>query len=107
MSNLHKGRMKGDDSGIDTSQTPKLLDRRLALVEKIRKTFTASIPNKSTKKYIPLRAAHPLVPSLCKNPPYQRLKIFLLDDSQTYGLKGKEILAKLLEILVSKLLKYI
>ena len=41
-----KGRMKGDDPEIDTAQTPKRLDGRLALVEKIRKTFTQSIPNK-------------------------------------------------------------
>ena len=41
----NKGRMKGDDSEIDTAQNPKCLDGRLALLEKIRKTFTDSIPN--------------------------------------------------------------
>ena len=39
-------RMK-DDPDINTAQTPKRLDGRLALAEKIRKTFTDSIPNKS------------------------------------------------------------
>ena len=38
--------MKGDDPEIDTAQTPKRLKGRLALLEKIRKTFTDSIPNK-------------------------------------------------------------
>ena len=42
---FHKGRMKGDDPEIDTAQTPKRFDRRLALLEKIQKTFTDSIPN--------------------------------------------------------------
>ena len=41
-----KGRMKDDDPEIDTAQTPKQFDGRLALLEKIRKTFTDSIPNK-------------------------------------------------------------
>ena len=41
----NKGRMKGDDPEIDTAQTPKRLDRRLAFLEKIRKTFTNSIRN--------------------------------------------------------------
>ena len=43
---INKGRMKGDDPKIDTAQTPKCLGRRLALQEKIRKTFADSIPNK-------------------------------------------------------------
>ena len=43
---FHKGRMKGDDPEIDTAQTPKRFDRRLALLGKTRKTFTDSIPNK-------------------------------------------------------------
>ena len=43
---LHKGRMKGDDHYIDTAQTPKRFDWRLALLGKILKTFTDSIPNK-------------------------------------------------------------
>ena len=46
---IRKGRMKGDDPEIDTAQTPKRLDGRLALLEKIRKTFTDSIPNKIAK----------------------------------------------------------
>ena len=44
---IHEGRMKGDDSEIDTAQTPKRLDERLPFLEKIRKTFTDSIPKKS------------------------------------------------------------
>ena len=44
---FHKARMKVDDPKIDTAQTPKRFDGRLALPEKIRKTFTASIPNKT------------------------------------------------------------
>ena len=43
---FHKGRMKGDDPWIDTAQTPKRFDWRLALLGKILKTFTDSIPNK-------------------------------------------------------------
>ena len=43
---IHKGRMKGDDPEIDTAHTPKRFDKRLAHLEKIRKTFTDSIPNK-------------------------------------------------------------
>ena len=42
---FHKGRRKGDDPEIDTAQTPKRFDRRLALLGKTRKTFTDSIPN--------------------------------------------------------------
>ena len=42
---LHKGRMKENNPGIDTAQPPKRLDRRLALPEKIRKIFTDSILN--------------------------------------------------------------
>ena len=41
--------MKGDDPAIDTAQTPKCLDGRLALLEKLRKTFTDSIPNKTVR----------------------------------------------------------
>ena len=36
---FYKGRMKGDDPEIDTTQTPKSFDGRLAPLEKIRKTF--------------------------------------------------------------------
>ena len=42
---INKGRTKGDDSEIDTAQTPKRFDGNLALQEKIRKTFTDCIPN--------------------------------------------------------------
>ena len=45
---FHKGRMKGNDPQIDTAQTPKRFDWRLALLGKILKTFTDSadsIPN--------------------------------------------------------------
>ena len=42
---INKGRLKGDDPEIDPAQTPKRFDRRLALQEKIRKTFTDSIPS--------------------------------------------------------------
>ena len=38
--------MNGDDPEIDTAQTPKRFDGRLALQEKIQKTFTDSIPNR-------------------------------------------------------------
>ena len=38
--------MKDDDPEIDTAQTPKRFDQRLALLGKTRKTFTDSIPNK-------------------------------------------------------------
>ena len=47
---INKGRMKGDDPEIDTAQTPKRFDGRLAPQEKIRKAFADSIPNKSAKK---------------------------------------------------------
>ena len=43
---VNKGRMRGDDPKIDTAQTAKRFDRRLALQEKIQKTYTDSIPNK-------------------------------------------------------------
>ena len=43
---INKGSMKGDDPEIDTAQAPKRLDGRLALQEKIRRTFADSIPNK-------------------------------------------------------------
>ena len=43
---INKERMKGDDPQIDTTQTPKRFDGRLALHEKIQKTFADSIPNK-------------------------------------------------------------
>ena len=42
---INKEQMKGDDPEIDTAQTPKRFDRRLALQEKIRKTFADSILN--------------------------------------------------------------
>ena len=51
---IHKGRMKVDDPEIDTAQTAKRLDGRLALLEKIRKTFTDSIPKKNSKYCTPL-----------------------------------------------------
>ena len=47
LAQLHKGSMKGDDPTIDTAQTPKRFDWRLALLGKIPKTFTDSIPNKA------------------------------------------------------------
>ena len=40
----------GDDPETDTAQTPKRLDGRLALREKIRKTFTDSIPKNTTSQ---------------------------------------------------------
>ena len=45
---ISQRRMKGDDPEIDAAQTPKRFDRRLALLGKTRKTFTDSIPNKTT-----------------------------------------------------------
>ena len=51
---IHKGRMKGDDPEIDTAQTPKRFDECLAVQEKIRKTFTDSIPNKYRDSIAPL-----------------------------------------------------
>ena len=53
LAQFHKGKMKGDDPEIDTAQTPKRFDWRLALVEKIRKTFSGSIPNKSKAENLP------------------------------------------------------
>ena len=44
---FHKEKIKGDDPEIDTAQTPKHFHGRLAPLEKIRKTFTDSIPNKT------------------------------------------------------------
>ena len=41
---FHKRRMKGDDLAINTAQTPKCFDGCLALLEKIQKTFTDTIP---------------------------------------------------------------
>ena len=38
--------MKSDDPEIDTAQTPKRLEGRLAPQEKIQETFADSIPNK-------------------------------------------------------------
>ena len=35
MQKIKKGRMKGDDNAIDTAQTQKCLDGRLALLENI------------------------------------------------------------------------
>ena len=49
---IYKGRMKGDDPEIDTAQTPKRLDGRLALLGKIQKTSTDSIPNSVKKKSV-------------------------------------------------------
>ena len=46
MRKIHKRRMKGDDPEIDTAQTQKLFGGRLGLLEKNRKTFIDSIPNK-------------------------------------------------------------
>ena len=46
--------MKGDDPKIDTAQTPKRWNGRLAPLEKIRKTFTDSIPNKEILKKLSL-----------------------------------------------------
>ena len=46
---IYKGRMKGDDPEIDTALTPKCFGRRLALPEKIQKTFTDSILNDINK----------------------------------------------------------
>ena len=43
---LNKGSMKGDNPTIDTEQTLKRFNWRLALLGKIPKTFTDSIPNK-------------------------------------------------------------
>ena len=43
---INKGKMKADDPQIDTAQTPKRFDWRLALQGKIQKTFADSIPNK-------------------------------------------------------------
>ena len=43
---FHKGRMNGDDPEVDTARTSRHFDGRLALLEKIRKTFTESVPNK-------------------------------------------------------------
>ena len=42
---ITKGRMKVDELEIGTAQTPKRFDGRLALQEKIQKTFADSIPN--------------------------------------------------------------
>ena len=47
---FYQERMKGDDPEIDTAQIPKRFDGHLALLEKTLKTFTNSIPNKSTEK---------------------------------------------------------
>ena len=46
----YKRRMKGDYLEIDTAQTPKHFGGRLALPEKIQKTFTDSILNKLSIK---------------------------------------------------------
>ena len=45
---LRKERMKGDDPEVDSAQAPKGLDG----LEKIRKTFTDSIPNKKQFKFL-------------------------------------------------------
>ena len=39
---IHKERMEGDDLEIDTAQTPKRLNGRPALLEKIQETLTDS-----------------------------------------------------------------
>ena len=46
---VNKGRMRGDDLQIDTAQTPKRFDWRLALQGKIQKHFADSIPNNQCK----------------------------------------------------------
>ena len=43
---INKGMMRGDDPEIDTAQIQKRSERRLALQEKIRKTFAASTPER-------------------------------------------------------------
>ena len=40
--------MMGDDPEIDAAQTQKRLDGRLALLEKIPKTFTDRVPNNTS-----------------------------------------------------------
>ena len=47
---INKRRIKGDDPDIATVQTLKRFDGRLALQEKIRKTFADSIPNNYWRK---------------------------------------------------------
>ena len=47
---FQQGRMKGDDPEINTAQTPKRLDGRLAHPEKTRKIFNASIPSETGLK---------------------------------------------------------
>ena len=49
---INKGRMKRDGPEIDTAKTPKRFDRRLALEEKIQKTFADSIPKKSSLTFM-------------------------------------------------------
>ena len=49
---INKGRVKGDDPEIDIVQTPKRFDWRLALLEKIQKTFADSIPNNNFRTEI-------------------------------------------------------
>ena len=53
---IHKGNMSDDDRAIATAQNPKQLDGGVALLEKIRKTFTDSIPQKF--EIIPFRMKH-------------------------------------------------
>ena len=57
---FHKGKMKGDDPEIDNAQPPKGFNGRLALLEKIRKTYTDSILNNCATKSA-------LVPQASKN----------------------------------------
>ena len=45
---INKGKMKNDDLEIDTLQTPKRFEGRLALQERILKTFADNIPNKNS-----------------------------------------------------------
>ena len=49
--------MKGDDPEIDTAQTPKRFDGPLALLKKVRMTFTVSNPNNQGDNKIEYYAA--------------------------------------------------
>ena len=49
---INKGRMKDDEPEIDTAQTQKRFGGRLALQEKIQKTFTDSILNNYMAKIL-------------------------------------------------------
>ena len=76
---VNKGRMKGDDPQIDTAQTPKRFDWRLALQGKIQKTFADRIPNKYSVLVAPARLlglgltiTRCAVVSLIRGPQYPR-----------------------------------